>query len=594
MIKKSFLQQIFFGFTALFLIISCDKGFNEFGTDIVGDDHFDFEKYSDVTVKAYNQKLGAISSNNLPINPLGFYYNPAFGTTHANFVTQVELKEQNPTFNNVNPANYQTPTVIDSVVLNIPYYSKLLPNLDENGNKVYRLDSIYGVSESKFQLSVYQSNYYLRDLDPSQALSQAQLFYTDMDTEIDNNKIGAPLNDLPMSDPRNSEGQENSFFFFDKREHKTITYNASGGEVPNRSVPSMRLHLNKTVFTNLLLNAPSGQLVNNAVFKNYFRGLYFKVAGGNPGQMAMLNFKNGGITVYYNEDKKKTTNGVVTFTRENKSLLLNMTGNSISLLNNSNENTDYLNAANNTTTEAGKLYLKGGEGAISVIDLFGQADNYKYIIKLDGNGNQVNDAEGDPLYVKVFSPNGVSDELDDLRYPPIDGSGVDHSIKKRWMVNDAQLTFTIDAAAMSDTRTIEPNRIFLYDLTNKKALADYSYDFTTNSAYPKFSKITHGGIIEKQSGTNGRGIKYRIRITNHIRNLIMKDSTNVRLGLSVTENIGNVGMSKLRTPNANSNSAPAMSVMNPLGTIIYGTNIPFGDVNYANRLKFDIYYTKPD
>ena len=50
-----------------------------------------------------------------------------------------------------------------------------------------------------------------------------------------------------------------------------------------------------------------------------------------------------------------------------------------------------------------------------------------------------------------------------------------------------------------------------------------------------------GGIIEKDAATsayNKRGIKYKVRLTNHIMNLISKDSTNVRLGLVVTESIG--------------------------------------------------------
>jgi hypothetical protein len=238
------------------------------------------------------------------------------------------------------------------------------------------------------------------------------------------------------------------------------------------------------------------------------------------------------------------------------------------------------------------LYLKGGQGSVSIIDIFGQADTYKYVRKVDGNGSFINDAQGDPLYVKVNTPNGVSDELDDLRYPLADNSVTDHSTKERWMINDAQLTFTIDNTAM--TGASEPNRIFLYDLNNKRPLVDYAYDFTSNTVDPKYNKIIHGGLIEKQTGTNGRGIKYKIRITNHLRNLIMNDSTNVRLGLSVTESINSVGFSDLKTPNANSDSAPNMSVLNPLGTILYGTNILFGEPNYNDRLKLDIYYTKPD
>lgn len=560
MFKKSLVQYVLFGLIIASIFTSCDKGYNELGTNIVGGDHFGFERDTGATVKSYNQKLGPIASNNLPINPLGFYYNPVFGTTQANFVTQVEMATTNPTFNNTDAEEYDVnPTVLDSVVLEIPYFKtqKSVEEVTVNGVKekrtTYELDSIYGVDESKFKLSVYQSNYFLRELDPAQSLGETQLFYTDKDAEINNNKIPVLLNDLPTSDTRNSDGHENAQFYFDKREHKTTAPNetAGGEDVVTRTPPSMRLHLNKTIFSNLILTAPSGQLANNSVFKNYFRGLYFKVENGNPGNMANINFRGGKITLYYNEDKKATsTEGVVTYSRINKSFVLNLTGNTVSLLDNSNESTDYLTATNNTTDESSKIYLKGGQGSMAVIDIFGpDADN-----------------------------NGTADEVEAIK-------------ANGWLINEANLTFYIDKNAMSDSRTIEPNRIFLYDLTNKKVLADYIYDFTSNSANPKLNKSIFGGIIQKEDVNNGRGLKYKIRITNHVRNLIKNDSTNVRLGLSVTESINNVGLSKLKTPNSYSTSAPTMSLASPLGTILYGSSPLVPD---DKRLKLEIYYTKPD
>ncbi|NNT70870.1 DUF4270 domain-containing protein [Flavobacterium sp. IMCC34852] len=548
MFKKAYVQKILFGLIALSLFAACDKDFNELGTDIVGDDHFGFERYTGATIKAYNQKLGPISSNNLPINPLGFYTNPAFGTTQANFVTQVELDSENPTFNNVDPDDYDVnPTVIDSVILDIPYFSTL-KSTDENDHKTYELDSIYGDVTSKFKLSIYQSNYFLRDLDPNQSFAATQLFYNDKDAEIDGYKIPVLLNDAPLVD-NNEDGHENTQFYFDKREHRTTALNDDGEEVETRFAPSMRLHLSKAVFTNLLLNAPSGQLVNNSVFKNYFRGLYFKVENGNPGHMAMINFLGGKITVYYNEDKETTTNGVTTYEREFKTLKMSMTGNTVSLLNNSNENADYLSATANTTAEASKLYVKGGQGSIAVIDVFGpDADN-----------------------------NGIADEIEVIK-------------ANGWLINEANLTFYVDRTAMSDPKTIEPTRIFLYDLNNKSILIDHTYDFSTSSS-PKYNKYVHGGILEVEDVENGRGIKYKIRITNHVRNLVSNDSTNVRLGLSVTESINNVGFSKLKTANSNTDSAPSMSVLSPLGTVLYGTNPAVPD---DKRLKLEIYYTKPD
>jgi hypothetical protein len=139
----------------------------------------------------------------------------------------------------------------------------------------------------------------------------------------------------------------------------------------------------------------------------------------------------------------------------------------------------------------------------------------------------------------------------------------------------------------------EPNRIYLYDLKNKRPLLDYYTDQYVNSLKPKYAKNVHGGIITKNS--DGRGTQYKIRITNHLRNLIkFKDSTNVKLGLVVTENIGVVTNKRLKTAlvagNQTITEAPTMSVASVLGTVLYGSNLPPGD---PKKLKLKIYYTKP-
>jgi hypothetical protein len=146
---------------------------------------------------------------------------------------------------------------------------------------------------------------------------------------------------------------------------------------------------------------------------------------------------------------------------------------------------------------------------------------------------------------------------------------------------------------MQNTSTIEPERIFLYDLKNGRPLIDYTFDSSTNSSFPKKGKTTHGGMIEREDVDNGRGVRYKIRITRHVINLIKEDSTNVRLGLSITDNINNVIMSKLKTANSTTDEAPTMSVISPVGTILFGTKVS-ANVPESKRLKLEIYYTKPD
>lgn len=554
-------------------LVSCDKDFNEIGTDIVGGDnnHYLGDKSTEYTVQAYNQKLGPVATNNLPINPLGIFSNPAFGTTTANFVTQLEIASAslNRTFNNVDPTLYQTLPIVDSVILNIPYFSKLKTTTTNSSGeivKTYQLDSIYGTANSKFRLSIHESNYYLRNLDPETQFTEQQVFYND-NQGVENNITPGRLNNAPLENTafiKNADGRENEAFYFNKKEQITKTKNDDNEDVLARSVPSMRLHLDNNFFLNKIINAPSGQLVNNDVFKNYFRGLYFKVESlGNSNSLAMMNFAGGTVTVYYREDSKVTdAQGVVTFNKVDKSFVMNLTGNTISLQSNSNENADYITATN-STTEATSLYLKGGQGSMAVIDLFGP------------------DTDG----------NGIADELEEIR-------------TRGWLINEANLTFYIDKDKMQNSLSVEPNRILLYDLNNKTTLIDYVYDQTTFPGYSKQNKYVHGGYVldgnnkhlsqakdEDTEIVTKKGTKYKIRITDHIKNLIRNDSTNVRLGLVVTETITNVGFTKLKTPIGIIDKIPTMSALNPLGTVLYGSHSSVAD---DKRLKLEIYYTKPD
>ena len=278
----------------------------------------------------------------------------------------------------------------------------------------------------------------------------------------------------------------------------------------------------------------------------------------------MLNFAQGKIVIVYHGKSSATD----TEAKKRKVLTLNMKGNTVSLLENNNTSayTSALAAANPSTGDS-RLYLKGGEGSMAIIDLFGG------------------------------STNDNSFDLNTMR-------------TEKWLINEANLIFNIDndptnGMGLNDV-SFEPNRIYLYDYTNKRPLIDYYFDSSTN-LNPKFNKLIHSGIIQKVSVTD-RGTKYKIRITNHIRNLIkhggtnvVKDSTNVKLGLVVTENINSIPNFKALNPfpyiGTNSKFVPAMSVANPLGTILFGNNVPSSGsdaVNYDKRLQLEIVYTKPD
>jgi hypothetical protein len=560
--KLLFLVGIIAFFTA------CDKDFNEIGSDVIGDDHFGLIKNDSQTVLAYNTATGQVETSNQPINSLGYYNNPFFGKTKASVVSQVLLDTVNQTIG-ANPT-------VTKVELSLPYFSRLISRDATSGDSTYELDSIQGFSIvndkkvfNKIKLSVYENNYTLRDLDASLNFLDVQRYYSGETSVFDAYKNPARLND-------DTNLGQNDEFIYSSAEIKTYKTVDGAQVVDTRSAPGMRLKLRNDFFQDKLFGAgAAGKLFNNSVFKDYFRGLYFKVdassASPNQGSMSLLNFKQGKIIVTYTITVTSST-GVVS-TKERK-FAISLGGNSVNLLENdySTGYTSALASNSNAATGAYNLFPKGGEGSMSIIKLFGDQDVRGY------------SSTGTP----TVGPNGIPDELDDLRNPS-DG--------KKLLVNEANLTFYIDKDKM--TGAAEPNRIYLYDLNNHRPIIDYYTDYSV-SQNSKNNKYVFGGLIEKDAATsayNKRGIKYKIRLTNHMINLISKDSTNVRLGLVVTESIGvaSNGMLRGAVPVANPfNKYPSAAIYNPLGTVLFGNNIPSTDPNYAKRLKLEIYYTKPN
>lgn len=513
---------------ALFGLFACDTDFSEIGADIIEGDihHGDIQRYY-AGVTAYDRATGPVQANNLPVNALGVYNNPAFGKTKATFVTQLNMVQDNPVFTNAE---------IDSVYLYVPYYSTTL-STNAEGVSTYQLDSIYGSQETKFNLKVHENRYFLRSADAGNAAS-AQKYYSDEKSLIDTYK-GNILN----TDTGNIS--QNTDFSFSAAQIERKTKQGDVEVVRERLAPGMFLNLDKNFFTSKIINAPAGSLANDNVFNEYFRGLYFDIEqnGSDAGAINTLNFTRGTITIKYTEPDPLNGGN----TRITKTLTLNLTGNSINFYENSYSQL-FLNAvaSSNETTGDDKLYLKGGEGSMAALTILNDTD----IATLRNN-----------------------------------------TAGRQTLINEANLTFYIDRDAMGNAP--EPNRIYLYDLTNNRPVIDYYTDGSNNTVNPKYGKFIHGGIIQRTS--DGRGLGYKIRITNHINNIINNDSVNVKLGLVVTENINLIGTAALKSPFTVSGTTvsvlPAASVLNPLGTILYGTgpNVP-----EDKRLKLEIFYTKPN
>ena len=137
----------------------------------------------------------------------------------------------------------------------------------------------------------------------------------------------------------------------------------------------------------------------------------------------------------------------------------------------------------------------------------------------------------------------------------------------------------------SGGNVIEPPRLYLYN--SETNLPIYNQFTEPNlSQEPLEIFPNYDGILEE---VGGQGVKYTVRLTEHINDIIVRDSANARLSLAVSSNIGIIGTSEAMG-NSEAIDIPVMSTINPLGTILFGSNVDVA--NESNKLKLEIFFTE--
>lgn len=515
--------------------IACERDFADLESDIINNDtasHFgtDSNKYE---VIAYTKALNAVQTNNLPLNILGVYNDPNYGTTTSSFVTQLRPSALDPTFGE----NAE----VTSVVLTIPYFSTAT-EVGAEGVTTYRLDSIYG--DGPVNLKIYENNYFLRDFKPNAATNESQKYYSNQASDVD--MISSAqlesqlLYEIPsfVPDPSQIAIEED-------------------GAVVSRLAPSLRIELPVEYWVDkIIAKEGESELKNASNFNNYFRGLYFKVEKiGSAGTMVLLNLAstNANITINYKRPSLDETAAPLEF-----KYAINFGPNRVNFLSN-----DFSIANGNAITGDENLYLKGGAGSVAEIDLF--------------KGEDLDETAGDNSF-EAFKNDFVE----------TDANG--KFIKPKRLINEANLVFHVNQDQLNGQ---EPFRLYLYDMQNNRPLVDYFFD-QVNTNMPRFSIPSHLGLLQRVGNEpNGEGIKYKMRITEHINNLLLRDSTNVKLGIAVSTNVNLESeslQSDVLTTDDSDMNVPISSVLSPKGTVLYGNNT----TNEAKKLYLEIFYTEPN
>ena len=535
---KNSLKKISLLFLLIVSFIACDKDYNNIGTNLII--HSDFISDSlTLPAIAYNKVVAPVRSNNLNSSLFGVYKDPTYGLTTTHIVTQLTPTSFDPDFG-------EEPE-IESVVLTIPYFSSNTGETDDDGNTIYELDSVFGNPDYPVKLSIYENTYYLRNYDPATNLEESQEYYSNSNTTIDFNSFQGELLYLDENfKPSASEivlGEIND---------ETGEF-----EETDRLTPALRIELlNPNNFWESLLfeNEGSDVLSNSTNFVNFFRGIYIKAeASGDDGFMLMLDFVNNGANITVNYSNLTTTtdeNGEEVEERNSFEYVMNLSGNKVNVVEN---NFDISLSDGDEQNGDEAIYLKGMEGSMGIIKILPDPDM----------ATETNEA------------------LDDFR----------ETFAKR-LINEANLIVYVDRDMVTEG---EPDRLYLYDLKNDTYIIDYFTDPTLNTAIPLFSRVFFSTLLERDENEdeNGykKGIKYKFRVTEHLNNILLRDSTNLDLGLVVTTNINNINMLKLEGSSESSavRNIPSGTFLSPRGTVVYGSN---DNVPEDKRLELEIFYSE--
>ena len=598
------MKNFYFTLLISLVFISCNKDYKTVGLNLIDNNTFR-TNLEEIPLSVKMRNIPTYVSNVVQTFQIGEYNDNIYGSSKVSFLSQVNFEDPNLVFGDYAQSNEDNPDgnisriqeneTIKNVFLDIPFFTNIddddndgviniydvdstdpysdsdgdgvsdadESNLGQNpldedtdgdgildgedtesinpyaGRTLYELDSLIGNTEATFKLKVSELDYFLRPYDPDSNFEKFQKYYSN--NTLPENFSGYTLFDSEI------KIDSNELVFYNEDDPETEEDDESE-VVKERLSPRIRVDLDHDFFQTKFLDIEGSQEISNLDnFKLYFKGLVLEAYDFSDPLLMILNFNEAEIKVVYEYQKYNTQDTTDdtsddTVDTEEADFLFKLNGIKLNSFKHDPYPGYVYSAIADTVTNPERVYLKGGQGIMAEIELF-----------KDDNGVDV---------------------LEEIR-------------SKEWLVNEANISIYIDKEMLSSSGgIIEPSRLYLYDLVNKAPIIDY---FVDNSAGQKSyqNKVIHGGIIELDDDKNG--LMYKIRISEHIKNVVRKDSTNVKLGLVVSSDINNTINIEVKDSEYML-FTPLSSAINPLGTVLIGPS-PSAE-NFDKRMKLNLFYTE--
>ena len=595
----------------LILITSCDKEFNSVGGDLFSYQELKSNKLI-APVYTFQETINSVQADGLPIAQLGSINHPTFGVTEASIVSQIQISTS-PVFGKINqsfedqgseddisiiPENEK----VTNVYLEIPFFTNqndkdedgLIDSKDSDPNdpqsnsdddqltdlvefqaglnplssdsdgdgildhddsdnsgydsedNLYEIDSLYGDINSNFNIKVHELTYYLNDLDANNNFETQKIYYSNQDF-YDEGYFGEELSNTNVK--LNLEEQVFNYLTDDP-----LTEDIDERDkVELRLSPRIRIPLNNDFFQRKIIEMEGNSVLeSSSSFKlDGIRGLIIQTENFSSDLYMLLNFNSAQIRIEYEFDSYNN-NGTENDTdddeieRLSSSISIPFGGIRINTIKNSFFNVEIEKRIkeSNEGKHTDRLFIKSGK--------------YHGLIRL-------------------FSKKSSSENtyLNELR-------------NKNIIINEASIAFYIDDN-FDGSHNLVAQRLYLYDILSGQPLNDLSIDGSTDVSVTNGDKKIFGGILEYDA-TN-KPYRYKFNITNHISNVIRKDSTNFDLGLVVSSNINDVFQKRALVGENEFLNYPRSSILNPLGAILVGSNLS-EEESKDKKVQLEIIYTE--